>query len=114
MPDQDQRVSILAWPAEAARLEHVFKPEKPCPVSISFEQSAANVTLSTNPEQPLQVAMNMTLAAREPVPVCIALCEPICARSDYTVGIHIFGNPVATIDVSGMTRLFACGDRGPA
>lgn len=113
MADQDQHVSIVAWPAEAAQLEHHFNSAAPCPVSVTFEPAAANVALSTDPQQPLQIAMNMQLTAREPVPICITLCEPICARSDYSIGIQIFGNPFATIDVRGTTRLFACRDDEP-
>ncbi|NHZ90554.1 hypothetical protein F2P45_16240 [Massilia sp. CCM 8733] len=109
----EQTVSIVSWPEQSARLEHTFKLDKPCPVSIAFEPAPANVMLSSDPQRPLQVSMNMQLAAREPVPVCITVCEPICARSDYTIGIEVFGNPFASITVRGTTRLFACRDDVP-
>ena len=48
--------------------------------------------------------MNMNVTAKEPIPVCIKLCEPICARSDYTIGINIFDNPFASITVRGLTK----------
>ncbi len=60
------------------------------------------------PKEPAKLEMAMNLSARETVPVCIKLCEPICAKSDYTIGITIFDKPVATITLSGLTRLFNC------
>lgn len=56
----------------------------------------------------LNMAMNLT--AREPVPVCIKVCEPICARSEYVVSIEIFDRPVATIKLAGQTTIFNCRD----
>lgn len=109
----EQTVSIVSWPEQAARLDHTFNLDKPCPVSISFEPAPANVVLSSDPQRPLQVSMAMQLVAREPVPVCISVCEPICARSDYTIGIEVFGNPFASITVRGTTRLFACREEAP-
>ncbi len=111
MADQERRVSIVAWPEQAAKLEHTFCSDEPCSVTVSFADTPANVTISSSPQQPVHVDMNMQVAARRPIPVCISVCEPICARSDYTVGIQIFGNPFATIDVRGMTRLFQCRDK---
>lgn len=48
---------------------------------------------------------------KEPLPVCIKVCEPICAQSDYTVGITIFDRPVASITLQGLTRIFNCAER---
>lgn len=53
----------------------------------------------------------ISVAVREPIPVCIKLCEPICARSEYTIGIDIFDRPVAAITVKGLTKLFGCDER---
>jgi hypothetical protein len=103
----ENAVRIVEWPKEPARLEHHFELDKPCPVSILFDQAPAHVVVSPL-EQPLNIDMQMSLKAREPIPVCIKLCEPICAKSDYTIGITIFDRPVATINVRGLTRLFAC------
>ena len=111
MAADDKNVSIVAWPqAQAALLRHSFDAEPPCPVSISFAASPANVVVSSSAAQPVHVEMEMQVVAKRPLPVCISVCEPICARSDYVVGIQIFGNPFATIDVRGTTRLFQCGD----
>jgi hypothetical protein len=109
MANERSDVSIVAWPKESLKLEHEFDDGKPCPVSISFApESSARVTVSTDARQPLDVNMSMSVSARQPVPLCISLCEPICARSDYTIGIAIFDNPFASITVRGLTRFFNC------
>jgi hypothetical protein len=56
----------------------------------------------------------MNLAAKDTIPVCIKVCEPICAESSYTIGIDVFDRPVAQITIKGLTRLFNCGDRRPS
>jgi hypothetical protein len=63
------------------------------------------------PEQPLTTRQTseQTVSFRGEIPVCIRVCEPICARSDYTIGITLFDRPVATINVSGTTRIENCG-----
>jgi hypothetical protein len=104
---QNQNISIISWPKGVANLEHSFK-ESPCPVSITFENPPANVVLKTNPEQPLDVMMTMNVATREALAVCLKICEPICAKSEYTIGIDIFDHPVAVITLRGLTRLFNC------
>ena len=104
---ETRNILIASWPKETAKLEHSFQ-EMPCPVSISFENSPANVIVQTNPELPLQVDMAMNVVAKEVFPVCIKVCEPICARSDYTVGINVFDHPVVSISVKGLTRLYNC------
>ena len=108
MAIQEEVVKIVAWPEETAKLEHSFDLDKPCPVSISFEDKPANVFIQTTPRQPLHVDMAMNLVAKDTIPVCIKLCEPICAKSDYTIGITIFDRQVATITIRGLTRLFNC------
>lgn len=110
---EEQNVRILAWPESPAQLTHRFELDKPCPVAVSFEETPARVLVGTNPQQPLDVNMNMRVVAREPIPLCIKVCEPICARSDYTIGINIFDNPFASITVRGTTRLFNCDDQPP-
>jgi len=108
----DHDVKITAWPEKAAKLAHSFDPEQPCPVSIQFDESPARVEVSTS-DKPLNVDMDMSVSADKPIPVCIKVCEPICARSSYRIGITIFDQPVAQISVQGMTRLFEC-DQAPA
>lgn len=103
-------VRIIEWPKEPAHLAHRFELDKPCPVSISFEQTPANVILSTSREQPLVVNMNMNLIAREMIPICIKLCEPICARSEYAIGITLFDRPIISITFKGTTKLFNCNE----
>ncbi len=111
MPEE-RIVKITAWPKEAAKLEHRFNSEKPCPVSISFEKTPANVFVHSNPKEPLYVDMAMNVIARETIPVCIKLCEPICVKSRYTVAIDIFDRPVATITLQGESRLYNCQEEG--
>jgi len=51
------------------------------------------------------------IAVKGQVPVCLHVCEPVCAESRYRVDITVFDRPVATITVEGETRLFNCGDK---
>lgn len=113
MDEQKNLVTIVGWPEkQRALLEHHFVLEKPCPVSIVFDPAPANVVVQMNTKEPVQVNMNMNMLAREPIPLCIKVCEPICARSDYTVGIDIFDRPVASITVRGQTKFFNCTEEG--
>ncbi|MGN7723201.1 hypothetical protein [Chitinophaga sp. 22620] len=82
---EDHNVHIVEWPKEgAARLEHLFN-DKPLQVSMLHNQGQA-------------------------VPLCIKLCEPICAESNYRIGINLLGQPFAEIVIKGVTRLFNCRD----
>jgi hypothetical protein len=85
MPQQD--VTITAWPNDPVVVTH-----------------------RTDPGETPQVDMNMAVRADRPVPVCFSLCEPICARSDYSIGVSIFENPVLRIRLVGETRIQHCGD----
>ncbi|MCU0805239.1 MAG: hypothetical protein MUF79_09150 [Burkholderiales bacterium] len=115
MAAEESKVSIVTWPKEALKLSHEFAEGKPCPVAIAFApETPAHVVVGTDPKQPLDVNMSMSVSARQPVPLCISLCEPICARSDYTIGIAIFDNPFASITIRGLTRLFNCKEEPPA
>jgi hypothetical protein len=107
---QENLVSIVAWPEDTAKLEHHFKLEKPCPVSIFIEKQPLNVEIHSSSEEPLNVNMDMNVIVKEVFPVCIKLCEPICARSEYTIGIDIFDKPFAGITIRGQTTLFNCQD----
>jgi hypothetical protein len=71
------------------------------------------VTIVAWPDRPVtaNVSLHSTLTVKEVIPVCLQICQPICARSDYQVGITIFDRPVATISVTGETRLFNCDER---
>ena len=110
---EEQDVKIVGWPKEPAPVSHRFDSEEPCPVSISFTETPAQVILANDPKQPLAVDMDMHVRAKEPIPFCIKVCEPICADSNYTIGINIFDNPFATITVRGLTRLFNCEEKPP-
>lgn len=100
MADEQPSVRIVEWPKEPAQLEHQFDPDRPVPVNVAFDEGAA-----------VALDMRMALTAREDVPLCIKICEPICARSEYTIGIDIFDRPVALVTIRGTTKLFACDDR---
>jgi hypothetical protein len=111
MPEKEQSdVRIISWPEQSMAVTHEFKLEEPCPVVVSFDDTPANVTIRTDPQHPLDVNMNMLVSAGENFPVCIKLCEPICAESRYQIGIVIFDRPVATITIKGITRLFNCDE----
>ena len=104
---EDRNITIASWPEEPASLEHRFDPNTPCPVSIRFTDTAARILVATDPKTPLDVNMNMAVSAREAVPICIKLCEPIYAESQYTISISIFDRPVVTLTLRGKTRLFS-------
>lgn len=108
MPEQN--VTIVAWPKDPAKLEHQFDESTPCPVKVSFGEAPAHVAVHFSPDERMQVDMNMAVAVRQQIPICIRLCEPICASSDYTVGISVFDTPVFSIRLQGLTRLFNCRD----
>jgi hypothetical protein len=108
MAVQEKNIKILNWPDEPAQVEHHLKQDEPIPVSVSFGESPANVIVHTSPKQPFFVDMAMKLAAKETIPVCIKLCEPICAESNYVIRITLFDRPVAAITIRGITRLFNC------
>ncbi len=106
---EQENVKISAWPANPARLTHEFG-EAPCPVRIHFEASPARVRLETTTQQPIQLAMGTSLSAKSPLPICIRVCEPICAESDYRVGMTVFDQAVAQVTVRGRTRLGQCDE----
>jgi hypothetical protein len=106
---EESDVRIIAWPKESLSLQHRFDSKEPCPVSVRFEATPAQVQVATG-EKPLAVDMAMNLRASQPVPLCISICEPICAKSDYTISFDIFDQPVGRILVRGITRLFNCAD----
>jgi len=107
---EENKVRIVEWPKSKAFLEHAFKSDEPCPVSIKFEDKPIPVEVNTDKRKPMNVAMKMAVSAREDIPLCIKICEPICAVSNYKVGISLFGQPLAEIGVKGTTRLSACRD----
>lgn len=105
---EDQTVHIVEWPPTPARLEHSFAAGTPAPVAIRFEPAPVHVAVGTAAGQALDVHMAMQVSAAKPVPLCLSLCEPICARSDYRIDITLFDRPVVSITVRGMTRLYNC------
>ena len=102
MPPDEQLVRIVEWPKERALLDHRFEQDSPAHVVVQSDEKA------------FQVDMDMNLSARQTIPVCIKVCEPICAESSYTIGIDVFDRPVAAITIKGLTHLFNCNDeKGP-
>jgi len=82
---------------------------------FSVREGEAVVRVSAWPEPPVPVRQTseQTVSFGGEVPVCIRVCEPVCARSDYGIGITLFDRPVATIRVSGTTRIDNCGPAAP-
>ena len=78
---------------------------------VEWPDEPAHVVLATDPALPIGVDVNTRVTVRDDIAVCLKICEPICAESDYRVGISIFNNPFASISVRGITRLFGCADR---
>lgn len=110
---EEHKVKIIEWPSDKAQLEHFFNLDKPCPVSIIFEDKPIQIKVNATQKEPLNVNMNMLLKAKETIPLCIKICEPICATSNYNIGIRLFGQPFADIGVKGVTRLAPCKDEKP-
>jgi hypothetical protein len=98
MPPEEQLVRIAEWPKDPALLDHRFDADAPAHVIVRSDERA------------FQVDMDMNFRAREVVPLCIQVCEPICADSEYTIAIDVFERPVAAITIKGRTRLFNCRD----
>ena len=111
MANQKNDVTIVAWPKETAKLEHQFKKGSPCELLVTFQKDPANVVIHTTPETPFNVDMDMNVAVKNTVPVCLKLCEPVCAKSDYTISLNIFDRPVGSISVKGMTKIFNCFEK---
>ena len=94
---EEHAVHIIDWPKDqAAKLEHHF----PKPVDLN---------MFNNSERPLH--LNMNLGKEQVLPVCIKLCEPICAESSYRIGINLMGQSFADITIKGITRLFNCREQ---
>lgn len=107
MAENESNVKILSWPEKPVSLEHQFNLEEPFPISLFFEKTPANVIIHTTQKEPLNVNMAMNIIAKETIPLCVKLCEPICAESEYTIKINIFDKPVGTFIIRGLTKLFA-------
>jgi len=109
MATEERKVTIVAWPKEPALLEHRFTSDKPCRVSVSFEEKPpAHVVIETSKDRPFFVDMDMKVTPTKTIPVCLKVCEPICIKSDYTIGVDIFDRPVANIKIRGLTRVYNC------
>lgn len=104
----ERTVRVVEWPAGPARLEHAFSRGEPLPLAVQFAPAPAFVQLANVPERALAVSMAMNVAVRQPLPICIKLCEPICVDSDYVIGITLFDRPIVSITVKGRTRIFNC------
>jgi len=94
---------ITALPDQALRLSHTFAPE-PLPVALRFGDQVLPVRLESG-SRSLAVDMRALFAARRALPLCLSLCDAICADSDYRIEISIFDRPVITIRLRGRTRL---------
>jgi hypothetical protein len=108
---QETDVRILAWPEGDLDLRHSFNAETTCPVKISFDEGTP-AQLAVALPGPVAVEMNMNLATKQDIPLCLKICEPICARSTYAITLDIFDRPVALIKIQGETRLAACAADG--
>lgn len=94
----DDNVTIVGWPAAPVVVEHQFDPAEPAKVSIAFDPSPVDLNMN----------MDMNVVNKEPFQVCIRLCDPICVKSEYTIGIDVFDRPVAVIAVRGKTTFYNC------
>ncbi|HEY5746196.1 MAG TPA: hypothetical protein VIU12_08990 [Chryseolinea sp.] len=94
---EENTVRIVEWPKEqAAILDHQFK--QPVPVQVGGLKGG----------QPVDVNMNMHINDMKQVPLCIRICEPICAKSRYSIGINLLGQSFAEITITGVTQIANC------
>ena len=103
---QEQNIRIVSAPQSPMHLKHRFDPAKPAAVSLSFAGTPLPVMLGSG-NRPLSVDLRALFAARHALPLCLSLCETICADSDYRIEITIFDRSVMTIRLRGRTRLFS-------
>ena len=64
-----------------------------------------HVRIVALPDKPAEMVI------RDMVPLCIRLCEPVCAESEYQVSATILHRPVWTVTVKGITRFFNCKEK---
>lgn len=102
---EDSNITISAWPAEPPRLAHGFEPGNDLPVRVGFAESQPLAVRLDTPAGPIPVDMRMLLSAPRAIPICLSLCEAICADSDYVVAITLFDRPIISIRLRGRTRL---------
>jgi hypothetical protein len=91
---EENKVHIVDWPQDQRlKMDHEFS-------------SDIGMHVSEWPKMPLDV--NMFHNRGETIPICIKVCEPICAESSYKIGINLMGQPFAEIAIRGITKLFNC------
>jgi len=101
MAEQEHQVKIVTWPEEAAKLEHGFDSDKPCPVLITFEDKPANVFIQTNPRQPLHVDMAMNVQLKR-------LSRYVSSSVNQSVPrVTILSESLSLIDQYQLSRLVA-------
>ena len=106
---EKQDIRIVSAPQTPVHLKHRFDAESPASAILSFGETPLPVRFGSG-ERPLSVDLRALFTARKALPLCLSLCETICADSDYRVEITIFDRPVMTIRLRGRTRLFSCED----
>jgi hypothetical protein len=102
---EENIVHIVEWPKMPAVLEHGF----PKPVDINIP-NPVGLNMFNSEDRPLN--LNLHIKEGQVIPICIKLCEPICAESNYKIGLNLMGQPFIEIVVQGITRLFNCRDKG--
>ncbi len=102
---EDRTITISAWPAEPARLSHGFERGSPLPARVGFLSGQPLGVRLGSGGAPIPIDMRMLLAAPRAIPICLSLCEAICADSDYTIGITLFDRPIISIRLRGRTRI---------
>lgn len=104
---EDRAITLAAWPNEPLRLAHSFEGDAPLPLQVGFAGETPLAVRLGSAGGPIPINMRMLLAAPRAIPLCLRLCEAICAESDYSIGITLFDRPVITIRLRGRTRIFS-------
>jgi hypothetical protein len=99
-------VKIVAVPDTPLRLSHQFAADPPLPVALRFGDTVLPVRLGTG-DRAIAVDMRAILSAGRALPLCLSLCDAICADSDYRIEITLFDRPVVTIRLRGRTRFYS-------
>jgi hypothetical protein len=69
---------------------------------------ARSVRRLSSPEEDTKLEHHFVV--KEPIPICVTVCEPICVDSKYRIGFEFLRIPIGSIGIAGRTRISKCSD----